>query len=402
MPGAARTPPHLATLVFISGSGAMAINIVLPVLPVMALDLATSDATIQLVVTLFLAMTGVAQLFVGPLSDRYGRRPVLLGTTVLFVIASTICWFAPSVEWLIFGRVLQAAVAASIALSRAILRDLYDRSKAASMIGYVTMAMAVMPMIAPTMGGFIGEMYGWRANFMLMDAVGVAMLIFIWLDLGETHEPHPVSRQQQIADYRALLREPQFWGFALCAMLASGAYFAFLGGAPFVGTHIIGMRPTQLGMYFAFVAVGYVSGNFISGRYSERIGIEPMMLLGCTAASFGVALALALMSAFEPHPAYLFMPMMLVGLGNGMTLPNAAAGALSVRPDLAGSASGVAGALQIGGGAALAQMSGALISVENGAMPLYIIMFLSSIGGAALAFAMYAKARRLGRAGAGV
>lgn len=390
------TPPHLATLVVMAGSSVMAINIYLPMLPTISEDLGTSPANAQYVLTLFLAATAVAQLFIGPLADRYGRRPVLLIATSVFLIATAICIVATTIEVLLLGRVLQAASAASVALSRAIIRDLYDRSKAASMIGYVTMAMAIIPMVSPSIGGYVGEIYGWRAPFIILFFVGTGLLILIYFDLGETFPPVKTSFSERLADYVSLLREPLVWGYLTCASAASGAYFAFLGGAPFVGAEIIGVSPSVLGLYFALVAVGYIIGNFVAGRYSERIGIEPMMIYGGIIACIGVSISLILMSAFEPKIGYLFYPMILVGLGNGMTLPNANAGAVSVRPDLAGSASGLGGFLQIGGGAALAALSGMLITVENQALPLYVLMFLTSLVGAAIAAVMYFRARKIG------
>ena len=373
----------------------MAMNIFLPVLPAMADDFGASIATANLAVTVFLAATAIAQLFIGPMSDKFGRRPVLLSTTAIFAAATMLCIYAPTIEWLIVGRILQATCAASIALSRAIVRDLYDRSKAASMIGYVTMAMAVIPMLSPTLGGYVGEVFGWRAAFVVLLVVSLAMLLVIWFDLGETHQPAPANGRTQTQEYLSLLREPAIWGYVATSTFASGAYFAFLGGAPFVAAQVLDLSPTAIGAYFIFVAGGYMFGNFLAGRYSERIGIEPMMLHGGLVAASGVALSLALMTFLDPEPWYLFGPMALVGVGNGMTLPNANAGVVSVRPDLAGSASGLAGFMQIGGGALLATLAGLTISEANEGMPLYVIMFLSSVAGAFAAWMMRRRAWRM-------
>jgi len=387
------SPPRLSTLMIMAGVSAAATNIYLPMLPAIGADLGASPAVAQYVLTLFLAATAISQLFIGPLADRYGRRPVLLTTSTVFLLATLVCIFAPTIEILLLGRIFQAVSAASIALSRAIIRDLYDRSKAASMIGYVTMAMAVIPMVSPTIGGYLGELFGWRAPFVLLFIAGSAMLSLIYLDLGETFTPTDATVSARIKDYFSLLREPMIWGYFMCSTLASGAYFAFLGGAPFVGTEVVGVSPSTLGMYFMLVGIGYMIGNFISGRYSERIGIESMMIYGGIVACVGVAAALYLMTNFPPKIGYLFYPVMLVGVGNGMTLPNANAGAVSVRPDLAGSASGLGGFLQVGGGASLAALSGSLISVENQALPLYIVMFLTSLGAAVIAAIMFFQAR---------
>ncbi len=369
----------------------MAMNIFLPVLPMIGADLGVSDAVAQYVLTVFLAATALAQLFIGPLSDRYGRRPVLLGSVIIYFFSTVLCVFAPTIELLLIGRVLQASTAATMVLSRAIIRDMFDRAKAASMIGYVTMAMALMPMIAPSIGGFVGEWYGWRAPFVVLLAISVGLFALIYLDLGETHTPNNNTLREQMGDYWSLLKEPMIWGYFGSASLASGAYFAFIGGAPFVALKLLNMTPSALGLYMGLVAVGYMFGNFLTGRYSERLGIEPMMFYGGIVASVGVAVALALMTFLEPHPTFLFVPMLAVGMGNGMALPNANAGAISVRPDLAGSASGIGGFLQIGGGALLAIASGTLISVENRAMPLYLIMFFSSLAAAVISYVLFKR-----------
>ena len=387
----ATTPPKIGTLVLMAGSSVMAMNIFLPVLPEIGRSLGTSQANAQYVLTIFLLATAVIQLFVGPMADRFGRRPVLLTTSTIFVLATLVCIFATSIEMLLIGRVFQASAAACMALSRAIIRDLFDRSKAASMIGYVTMAMALLPMVTPMIGGYVGEQYGWRATFAVLLMVGSAILALIYWDLGETHKPvrNPIS--EQIADYVSLLKVPEIWGYIMCSTLVSGAYFAFLGGAPFVGQQIIGLNPSVLGMYFGFLAIGYMIGNFISGRFSERIGVEPMMFYGGVLGTLGTGFIVVLMSNFTPVVGFLFFPMILVGLGNGMTLPNASAGAVSVRPELAGSAAGLSGFLQIGGGALLAILAGNLITVENLAMPLYYIMFITSLGGCSIAALMYLR-----------
>lgn len=394
-PSKTRTPPSIITLVLMAGVSVMSMNVFLPVLPLIGTDLGVSDATAQYVLTIFLASTAIAQLFVGPLSDRFGRRPVMLVSLVIFMLSSVVCLFAPNIETLLVGRIFQASTAASMTLTRAIIRDLYDREKAASMIGYVTMAMAIIPMIAPSIGGFVGELVGWRGPFAILLATAIAMFILVYVDLGETHTPNDNSIAEQLGDYWSLLKEPAVWGYFSIASLASGAYFAFLGAAPFVGLKLIGMGPGKLGLYFAIIAIGYMAGNFITGRYSEKIGIEKMMLYGSIVAAVGVTTSLYLMTNFEPQAIFLFGPMALVGAGNGMTLANAAAGAISVRPDLAGSASGLGGFLQIGSGAILASLSGALISVENLAVPLYIIMLVTSLSAALISAWMFKRARRV-------
>ena len=372
----------------------MAMNIYLPVLPLIADDLNISAALAQYTLTLFLAATALAQLLIGPFADRYGRRPVLLASAALYFVGSVVCVLATTIEVLLAGRLLQAASAASMSLSRAIIRDMVDREQAASMIGYVTMAMTIIPMMSPAVGGLVGEIFGWRAPFVVLLVISFLTIILIYTTLGETHQPQNTSFRQQASAYGQLLREPMAWGYFMVSSLNSGAYFTFLAGAPFVAQHIIGMSPAHMGLYFGFLGIGYMCGNFLSGRYSQRIGIENMMFWGGVVASIGIALAFVLMLNEMPHPLYLFLPMTALGIGNGLTLPNSTAGGISVRPDLAGSASGIGAFLQIGGGALLATLSGTLISVDNNAIPLYVIMFASTFVGTLLAGYMLHLARR--------
>jgi len=266
-------------------------------------------------------------------------------------------------------------------LSRAIVRDTVDADSAASKIGYVTMGMTLAPMTGPTIGGLLDEHFGWQSTFYLILVFGLVSLIVVYFDLGETKLQRSASMAAQIRAYPELARSLRFWGYTATAAFASGAFFAFLGGGPFVATELLGLTPSQYGMYFAVITLGYMLGNFLSGRYSARIGINKMMLAGNIAAFCGMIISLLLFAAGYMHALSLFGPSFLVGLGNGITLPNANAGVVSVRPHLAGSASGLGGALQIGGGAALSVISGALLSVETGPFPLVLVMAASAACG---------------------
>ncbi len=374
-----RTPPHITTLVLLSGLSALSMNVFLPSLPNMAAYFNTDYALMQLSVTLYLGLTGLLQLIIGPLSDRYGRRPVILTGVTIFLLASVGCLLATTIEQFLFFRMMQTAIAIGMVLSRAIVRDIVPTEQAASMIGYVTMGMSVVPMIAPAIGGYLDDFFGWQANFSMLFVVGVVIGAVIWFDLGETNQHKSVSFTAQIRDYPELFGARRFWGYSLTAAFASGSFFAFLGGAPFVGTHVFQLPPSELGMYFGTVSIGYMTGNFLSGRYSTRFGINNMMLFGCYIMLFGVVGSVLVLAVGFAHPITFFGAMVFVGLGNGMTLPNANAGLVSVRPNLAGSASGLGGAIQLLGGASLAGLAGAILTPTSGAYPLLYLMIATTI-----------------------
>ncbi|WP_324751635.1 multidrug effflux MFS transporter [Roseovarius sp. Pro17] len=374
------TPPHIATLILMAGLSALAMNIFLPSLPGMSEYFDAPYRLMQLSVALYLAVNAVLQIFIGPISDKLGRRPVILAGLVIFLLATIGCALSQSVAVFLFFRMMQAAIVTAMVLSRAIVRDMVPQDQAASMIGYVTMGMAVVPMIGPVFGGLLDEAFGWQANFWALLVMAGLVFYIAWADLGETAGRSGLTLRQQFSEYPVLFRSRRFWGYAMAAALSSGTFFAYLGGAPYVGEIVFGLEPAQVGLYFGAPALGYFVGNFISGRFSISVGVNRMVYWGALFTAGGLAINLGLFYVGLGSAASFFGLMTLMGLGNGMTIPNATAGALSVRAELAGTASGLTGALQIGGGAGLSALAGVWLTEESGAFPLLWIMLIVSLG----------------------
>lgn len=389
LPGRGRKP-MLATLMVASAISPLAINIFIPSMTSIARDLEADGATVGLGLSLYLFATAAIQLIAGPLSDRFGRRPVILVGMGLFILGTLLCILAEDVGLFLAGRVIQSASATGIALSRAIVRDLYSREKAASMIGYVTMGLAVAPMIGPAIGGVIDGAMGWRAVFWLLEGLGIAAFALLWLDLSETNAERGRAISSQFDSYGALFKASNFWVYVAASSLTSGVFFAFLGGAPFVAVNVLGMTPAGYGLWFMFCAVGYILGNFVAGRLSERLGIKTMMLAGAIVTLVATVISAAFIVSGFLTPATLFAPMLLVGIGNGLALPSATAGGVSVRPEAAGAAAGLLGAFQIGVGA-LATMASAVLATrgEDG-----IDLVLLMVGFAALGLVASMLAQR--------
>ncbi|MGC1494482.1 MAG: multidrug effflux MFS transporter [Sulfitobacter sp.] len=375
------TPPHITTLILLSGMSAIVMNMFLPSLPQMAVYFNTDYAVMQLSVPLYLLCSAIMQLFIGPISDNLGRRNVMLWGLALFMVATLGCIFAPNATVFLLFRVGQAVIATAMVLSRAVIRDLYTQDQSASVIGYVTMGMAVVPMISPALGGLLEEFFNWKASFWALFVLGAGVIALVWADMGETAGASGKSMLAQFSEYPELLRSPRFWGYALASGFCSGAFFAYLGGAPFVGSVVFNLSPFWLGLYFGAPAVGYFVGNFFTGRYATRFGVNKLVLWGCLANAVGGLVSLLIFLAGYGTAITFFGMMTLVGLGNGLCIPNATAGMLSVRPHLAGTAAGLGGAIMIGGGAGLAVLAGALLTPETGAYPLLWLMLITAIAG---------------------
>lgn len=380
-------------LTIVAAISPLGINLYLPSMPAMARALSVDYATIQVSLSVYLAAVAVGQLFVGPLSDRFGRRPILLGGLAMFVVGSVFCMLAPDAAWLNIGRVIQGlGGCAGITLSRAIVRDLYDRQEAASMIGYVTMGMAVGPMLAPTIGGLLEGVFGWRSAFAFLTLFGIATWIMVHRLLQETV---PRLRQQAageamaapslLSGYAWLLTSRAFWGYALTTSFTSGVFYAFIAGGAYVVIELMGRGPVEYGIYFGVVAFGYIVGNFISARFGKRLGGNRIIRMGLTLSPLSLLVMAIFFGMGGNHPLVLFGPMFVVGMANGLVMPGTIAATVSVRPDAAGAASGLAGSLQIGLGALMAPFVGAIMG--STVWPLVWTMMVTALL-AILAFAL--------------
>ena len=368
------TPPRRPPLFIIIAavaSGPLAIHILVPSLPGLQRVFDTDYATVQLTLTLYFFAFAGAQLIYGPLSDRFGRRPVLLAGQVLYVVGGVICLSASAIEVLIAGRIVQGiGGCAGFVLARAIVRDLYEREKAASMLAYVTMAMVVVPMMAPGIGGYLDVWFGWWACFILVITYGTFVMVAAIFVLHETN----MSRQplSGIADltrgYAHLLRLRVFRGYAFQVGFSTGAFFTFVGGASYVMVEVMGRPASEYGLYFMIVAAMYMAGNFGAGRLSVGVGIDRMIVIGTSISLLATAVLFVLSLSVGLTPLSLFGLTGVMVMGSGLSQANGLAGAVSVDPTRAGAASGISGFLQMMMGALGTQAVGMLL--DDTAVPL--------------------------------
>ena len=367
------------TLICLAAIGALALNMHLPSLPAIADTFNVSYSVTTLSITLFLAMNAVFQIFVGPLSDRYGRRPVVLGALSIFCLSSVGCILATNFEFFLICRVLQAVAVTGLVISRAAVRDSYTQDQAASVLGYIAMGFSVLPLVGPAFGGMLEVKFSWIASFWVLLGVGIFIFILTYFDMGETNRHKTNSMAEQFRSYPELLKARRFWGYSLTAGFSAGAYYAYLGGAAYVGRELFALSPDTLGFYIGVPTLGYIIGNGLSGRFSRVFGVDKMAFIGAIITAFAMTLCLCLFLFTNPIPTSFFGCVCIMGLGNGMVIPNANAGMMSVRPHLAGSASGIGGTINTGGGAIIAAVTAAVLTLGAGALPLIFIMLGSCL-----------------------
>ncbi len=384
-----RNAPHLVTLVLLTALTVLTLNMFLPALPAMQAAFGVSAAVIGWAISLYMAAAALLQLVLGPLSDRIGRRPVILGMLVVYAFASVMCLLADDIVVFLLARVVQAVAVGGGILSSAIVRDLYDGRAAAAKLSLIASAMAVAPMLAPMVGGALEAAFGWRSIFLTYAVLGAALLIWCWRDLGETKQKSASRRQ-----YGALFASRLFWAYVAVHALGVGVFYVFLTGAPFVMVAVFGLGSAQTGIVLGTTTAGFLVGAGASARLVERLGEMRLILIGRLVPVAGIAAAWVYFAGGGEALWPLFVGTLCVGLGNGISVPNAAAGALSVRPELAGSASGFLGAATLALGAALTSVATAIIGSVTTPAALLGLMGVIALGalGAALAARAWAPA----------
>lgn len=345
--------------------GPLSTDLYLPSLPALVTVLNSDIATVQLTLSVFLAGFAVSQLVYGPVSDRFGRRPALLGGVAIYLVASAACAFATSVEELIVARFFQALGACcGPVVARAVVRDVFGRDRAATVLAYMSMAMALAPAVGPVLGGILTDEFGWRSNFVLLTIFACAILAAVWSLLGETNthrDPDALKPGRLVANYLLLLRNGPYIGCVLTAAFSYSGIFSFISGSSFVLINRLQLTPQQYGMSFGSVVLGYIAGSFLAGRLTRRFGSARMMRYGTAVSLAGGLVGMALAVADVVHLAAILFPVFVVILGCGLTLPNAMANAVGPYPMMAGLASALLGFMQM----AIAAAVGALIGHLN-------------------------------------
>jgi DHA1 family bicyclomycin/chloramphenicol resistance-like MFS transporter len=376
-----RRRPSLALLALVTAIAPAALHMLVPSLPLLAVTFDTPPGQVQLALTLFLAGIAAGQLIYGPVSDRYGRRPVLLAGLTLFLLGTLLCGLAWSLPVLLVGRVLEAGGGcAGMVLGRAIVRDSYDRDRSASAIAMITMAMSLAPSISPVIGAYLAEWVGWRADFVLLGAIGAAVLALTAARLEETNAaPVSFNIAGMTGSFVLLLRSPAFVGFALATAFTSASWFTFLASAPYLLSEVLRQPPSTYGLMILMPMAAYIIGNGAVARLSVSVGSRRLYLLGL-ALSLCSGVMLAVWCIADLTPWALFVPMAISSIGNGLSQPPGMAAALSVYPRIAGAASGLLGFLQM--------TVAAVGTLMIGLLPQGSVLSMVAVVGGSLAFAL--------------
>jgi DHA1 family bicyclomycin/chloramphenicol resistance-like MFS transporter len=386
--GIAKSRITLLLLVAMTGVAPISLYMLVPALPLLATSFGRDISIAQMTVSLYMVGIACSQIIMGPLSDRFGRRPVLLAGLGLMVLASAGCIFADTLPQLIAARFFQALGGATgMVVSRAIIRDLYSRERISSMISLVIAVMMIAQMLSPLTGGLLEIAFGWRSIFYLITAASLVIIVAIALALPETRRDR-VAGSGFRGDVGSLITSRTFIGYMMCQVLASQIIFAFAGGGPYIVVTQMGRSSAEYGAWFATTGFAYLVGNLFCVRFAPRHQLEKLIWFGLALQLGGSALNLVWsLTGINQAPSFLFGTQMIVMLANAFEMSNSAAGAISVRPEAAGTASGAMGFLQMGIGSLVSQFGAYLGGHSTTTLPLTSAIFVISIACAsAMAF----------------
>jgi MFS transporter, DHA1 family, multidrug resistance protein len=371
-----------AVLTVLIALGQISNSIYVPSMPSLVTVFETTPERVNLTFTAFLAGFALSQLVYGPLSDRYGRRSVLLSGLTLYLIATIACIMAGSIEALIVGRFMQALGAcAGPVLGRAIVRDVYGRERAAKAMGYIGAAFAISPAVIPMIGGYLQVWFGWQGSFWLVSGIAAAIICAVTLMLEETNPGagRSIRPRELLGTYRMLLSDRVFVGYTAAVAFVFAGLMTYTAISPFVFIQLLGFTPIEYGLLACITVIGFFCGSIAGGRLTTRFGTARMVFVG-TLFSFAGGTSMVAFALAGWFNAYVILiPMILYLTGMGMTFPNAMAGAMAPYPRAAGAASALVGFFQMA--VAFAGTGIAGLMPLSSQMPMALM--ISGTGGAA-------------------
>ena len=371
-------------------------DLYLATLPGMAADFGVAAADVQHTLSLFVIGFGTAQLVSGPLSDRFGRKPIMIAGLTLYLLSSVACTLAPSLPWLVAARFAQAiGCCTGVVVARAVIRDAYTPADGARMLAKASSLLSLAPIFGPILGGYLQVAFGWRAAFVALAVAGLVVWIAALFRMRESNvqiNPQSLRPDRLVHGYLGVARSPAFWAYALPGTLSYASIFAFISGTPFVLIRVLGIPTEHYGYYFACGVLGYLGGTLLCRRMIGRIGLQRSLEVGTFIGLIGGLGFLAMVMAGWNSGFMVIGAQFVVMLAHGINFPSAQAGSLAPFPEKAGAAAGLFGFISMLGAFFTGMWVG---SSHNGT-----ILPLASIS-ATVAVGLFVSARVLARHGHG-
>ena len=368
-------------LALANASVVVGMGLITPSITIIKADFNLTSDMVQLILTVYIIAAGIGQLIFGILSDRFGRRPILLTGSLLFVLSSIVSVFSPNILFLLIMRTVQGlGAAACMSMARVIVNDSFNKTEAAEKLSLITAIMVIFPLISLILGGFIAQTLGWVGTMYVFFIFGLIILTGSVYNISETkiEKLNNLNFLKITNSFLVVLKNTKFLTFTLIGAIQTGIFFSSFGFMPYEFARL-GVSPLEFGFWLSFTGIGYFLGNILNRNYASKFGIEALIILGCCFSLLSYLTILVLNLNDFTHPLYISIPIIIFGLGNGFTVANCIIGGVSSTGANSGTATGIAGALQMSSGGVIGSIIISFGGDKSFVLCLLFVIFLCFI-----------------------
>ena len=368
-------------LALANASVVVGMGLITPSITIIKADFNLTSDMVQLILTVYIIAAGIGQLIFGILSDRFGRRPILLTGSLLFVLSSIVSVFSPNILFLLIMRTVQGlGAAACMSMARVIVNDSFNKTEAAEKLSLITAIMVIFPLISLILGGFIAQTLGWVGTMYVFFIFGLIILTGSVYNISETkiEKLNNLNFLKITNSFLVVLKNTKFITFTLIGAIQTGIFFSSFGFMPYEFARL-GVSPLEFGFWLSFTGIGYFLGNILNRNYASKFGIEALIILGCFFSFLSYLTILVLNLNNFTHPLYISIPIIIFGLGNGFTVANCIIGGVSTTGANSGTATGIAGALQMSSGGVIGSIIISFGGDKSFVLCLLFVIFLCFI-----------------------